>query len=98
IRMEVSQVESRRPVLTALSIALVLASQAPTLASAASTGPSRLFIGVDHVDVDHPDPDAAHALFEYTDFFSRDVSVHKGDTLVFDTRPGAFHIVALSRN
>jgi plastocyanin len=92
-------VGSRRlPVLAALSAALTLATQAPAVASAATTAPSKLFIGVDHVDVDHPNPDAAHAVFEYTDFFSREVTVHKGDTLVFDTRPGAFHIVALSLN
>jgi plastocyanin len=91
-------VGSRRlPVLAALSAALTLATQAPAVASAA-TGPSRLFIGVDHVDVDHPDPAVSHALFEYTDFFSREVTVHKGEVLVFDTRPGAFHIVALSRD
>jgi plastocyanin len=92
-------VGSRRlPVLAALSAALVLASQAPYAASAATSGPSKLFIGVDHVDTDHPNPAADHALFEYTDFFSREVTVHKGETLVFDTRPGAFHIVALSLN
>jgi plastocyanin len=35
-------------------------------------------------------------VFEYTDFFSRDVRVHPGDTVNFQAAAGSFHIIALA--
>jgi plastocyanin len=85
----------RLPAVAALSGALVLATQAPLTASAAT--PRTLVIGVDHLDVDNQQPQNGR-LFEYTDFFTREVRVHKGDTLDFRYAPGTFHIVAVARD
>src|SRR5579859_6024694 len=49
----------RSPVLALLAGALVVGTQSP-IASAASS--PTLVIGVDHVDVDHPNPDQSKAL------------------------------------
>ncbi|MGI8912942.1 MAG: cupredoxin domain-containing protein [Chloroflexota bacterium] len=54
-----------------------------------------LVIGVDHSDPANQQPDQ-HRLFEYTDFFTRSVTVHAGDTLDFRTAPGAFHVIGLA--
>ena len=80
-----------------LSLLLLLAVQGPALAapSAAAT-PQTLVIGVDYRDPANQDP-ANNRVFEYTDFFTRKVKVHTGDTINFRTAPGAFHIVALAK-
>jgi plastocyanin len=52
-------------------------------------------VGVDYGDRANQHT-AQHRLFEYTDFFTRAVSVHTGDTLNFRATPGSFHIVALA--
>lgn len=72
---------------------LVLAAQAPITASAAGM----LTIGVDHVDFVNQQP-AQGRLYEYTDFFSRSVKVHQGDTLDFKFAPFAFHVLAVARS
>ncbi|MBV8717924.1 MAG: hypothetical protein JO020_22150 [Chloroflexi bacterium] len=84
----------RSAALAALSGALVLASQLPVTASAAAA--RTLVIGVDHLDVANQQPQNGR-LFEYTDFFTRDVRIHSGDTLDFRYAPGAFHVVGVAR-
>ena len=79
-----------------LLAALIVATQANALATTSPTART-LVIGVDHVDLANQQPEKFR-LFEYTDFFSRTVRIHKGDTLDFQTAPGAFHIVALARS
>lgn len=78
----------------ALSVTMALAFLAPPLARA-QTAPQSLVIGVDHLDLANQRPDQAR-VFEYTDFFSREVNIHSGDTLDFRWAPGAFHIIALA--
>lgn len=63
---------------------------------AAST-PSSVAIGVDHVDNVNSQPQLGK-LFEYTDFFSRNVTVHAGEVVDFKTAPFAFHIIALAKD
>jgi plastocyanin len=79
-----------------LSAVLILATQSHALAAPAPTART-LVIGVDHVDLTNQQPEKFR-VFEYTDFFSRTVRIHTGDTLDFQTAPGAFHIVALARS
>jgi plastocyanin len=56
-------------------------------------------IGIDHADAANQQPfPPFNRLFEYTDFFSRQVTVHSGDTIDFRVAPGAFHVVALARD
>jgi plastocyanin len=72
----------------------VLALALPGMAFAGA--PARpLVIGVDHVDRANQQP-ALNRLFEYTDFFSRQVQVQTGATIDFRYAPGSFHIVALA--
>jgi|SRR5579859_6562124 len=86
---------SHLPRTTALCAALVLASQVPSLAIAQSNAPQALVIGVDHADLANQQPQA-NRVFEYTDFFSREASVHSGDTVDFRFAPGSFHVIALA--
>jgi plastocyanin len=73
---------------------LILATQAPLTASATSA--RTLVIGVDHLDIANQQPEKGR-LFEYTDFFTREVRIHQGDTLDFRYAPGSFHIIAVAR-
>lgn len=73
--------------------ALLLSVQL-SVPAAASTP---LVIGIDYADPANQQPQAGR-LFEYTDFFSREVSVHSGDTINFRVAPGSFHVVALASN
>lgn len=67
-----------------------------TVALASSPGPA-LVVGVDHTDV--ANQDFAHGrVFEYTDFFSRSVTVHRGAVVDFRTAPGFFHVIALAKS
>ena len=63
----------------------------------AAPGPSSVAIGVDHVDSVNTQPQNGK-IFEYTDFFSRNVTAHPGEVLDFRTAPFAFHIVALAKD
>jgi plastocyanin len=84
---------------TRLGVAASLAvmSLVGAASSVSAQGSRTLVIGVDHVDAANQDP--AHGrLFEYTDFFSRSVTVHTGDVINFRTAPGAFHIVGLAKS
>jgi plastocyanin len=84
-------VQPRRLVLSA---ALLLATQAPQLALAQS-GAQTIVIGVDHADPANQRPDQGR-VFEYTDFFSREASIHSGDTIDFRFAPGSFHVIGLA--
>jgi plastocyanin len=73
---------------------VVLASQ---VSAATAAAPSKLVIGVDHLDPANQD-EVAGRLFEYTDFFSRSVKVHQGDTLDFRFYPPPLiHVIALAK-
>ena len=73
-----------------VAIVLPLGLQAPASATTGQT----LVIGVDHVDAANQQP-AQGRVFSYTDFFSRDVTVHTGDTLHFHGA-ATFHVIALA--
>src|SRR3989475_306715 len=76
--------------------AALLVSVQLSVPAAAATAP--LVIGVDHGDFANQQPfPPFNRLFEYTDFFSRQVTIHTGDTIDFRSAPGSFHIVALAR-
>ena len=70
---------------------------APPAAAKTPPSPQTLTIGVDWADPANQNPNAGR-VFEYTDFFTRSVRIHSGDTLDFHTAPGAFHIVALAKS
>lgn len=78
----------------ALAAVSLFATQSPVMVSAQS-GPQTLVIGVDHEDLANQEPDQGR-LFDYTDFFSRDASLHTGDTIDFRFAPGSFHVIALA--
>lgn len=79
-----------------MATSLAAMSMIGAASTVSATGPQTLVIGVDHVDAANQDP--AHGrLFEYTDFFTRSVTIHTGDTVNFRTAPGAFHIVGLAK-
>src|SRR5689334_24575691 len=63
------------------------------MAQSATSQP--LVIGVDHADPANQQPEAGR-VFEYTDFFSREASIHSGDTVDFRFAPGSFHVIALA--
>ena len=69
----------------------------PSVAAAINSTPRTLVIGVEHIDLANQQPDRG-CLFEYTDFFSRTVRIHSGDTLDFRTAPNAFHVVGIARS
>lgn len=54
------------------------------------------------VRIGHADPENQQPfppflrLYEYADFFPRTLTVHRGDTVNYQTQPFSFHIVALS--
>jgi plastocyanin len=78
------------------ALALGVTGSSPALAKPAR-GPSTLVIGVDHVDPANQRPDLNRVL-EYTDFFSRSVTVHRHEVLDFRTAPGALHAIGLARD
>lgn len=69
----------------------------PPAAAKPAAGPQTRTIGVDWLDPDNQQPNAGR-VFEYTDFFTRDVRIHSGDTLDFRAAPGSFHIVSLAKS
>ncbi|HLZ30534.1 MAG TPA: hypothetical protein VKV73_24725 [Chloroflexota bacterium] len=89
---------SRALVTGVFAVSWMVAMAAPVSArSVPPTGPQTLTIGVDWADAANQNPFAGR-VFEYTDFFSRTVRIHSGDTLDFHTAPGAFHIVSLAKS
>jgi plastocyanin len=80
-------------------VSLTLVAAVPTASSAKLGGPRTLVVGVDHLDqANQQQFGPSHRNFEYDDFFSRQVTVHPGDTLNFRAAPGSFHIVALAKS
>jgi hypothetical protein len=68
-----------------------------TTATAQSANP--LTITVNRIDPPNQQPfPPLSRLYEYTDFFSRSVTVHRGDLVNFQAQPFTFHIVALARD
>ena len=70
----------------ALTAVLLFATRSPVPVSAQS-GSQTLVIGADHADPAKHPPDSGR-LFEYTDFFSLDASLRKGDTIDLRFTPG----------
>ena len=73
--------------------------------SADSGGGMTLRIGVGHVDPDNQqfstatgNPINGGRVWSYMDFFTRNVTIHSGDTLDFQTPPGEFHVVAVAKD
>jgi plastocyanin len=93
----------RRAIALAVAIALPVGLQLS--ASAAGESSQTLTIGVDHFDPANqtpPDPATGQPPlgareFSYTDFFTRSVAIHSGDTLHFRV-DGAFHVLAMARS
>ncbi|HVH64400.1 MAG TPA: hypothetical protein VM674_00060 [Candidatus Acidoferrum sp.] len=75
----------------AIATALPLAIAIPASAGNGNT----LVIGVGHADPANQNPQTGR-VWSYTDFFSRTVTVHPGDSLDFRTAPGEFHVIALT--
>jgi plastocyanin len=67
----------------------------PPVTVGAAGGAPTVTIGVGHADFPNQNP-FQNRVFEYTDFFSRDVSVHAGDLVDFRTAPSEFHSIALA--
>ncbi len=70
----------------------MVAAQVPAIATAETPA---LVIGVDHPDPANQRPDQRR-LFEYTDFFSRSVTAHRGELLSY--RLFGFHIIAVAKS
>jgi plastocyanin len=88
----------RRPRAAAVLAAPLLIAATITIApGTSSAAPAKLVVGVDHTDPANNGPAAIAKgrLFEYTDFFTRSTSVHRGDTLDLRTAAGEFHIIGL---
>ena len=95
------------PIHRALSRAIALGSLATfTLVSSAGSSlaeesapppPQTITVGVDHADPANQQPEKGR-VFEYTDFFSRNVSIHSGDTIDFQVAPGGFHVITLAKS
>lgn len=77
-----------------VTVSLVFGIWAPALAKPTSTAQT-LVIGVDYADP-ATQQQSQGRWFEYTDFFTRQVTVHTGDTLDFRAAPGSLHVVALA--
>ena len=76
-------------------LALLGFSPLPALAQPVAQAQT-LVIGVDHSDPANQQPEQ-HRVWEYTDFFTRTVTVHTGDTIDFRTAPDVeFHVVGLA--
>jgi plastocyanin len=76
--------------LTGLTVTAVPSGAAPS-------GAGPVVVGVDHADPANQIPPTGR-VFEYTTFFTRDISVHQGQTVDFRAAPGSFHIVGLSKD
>lgn len=74
--------------LTAAGLTPAFGKQAPA--------PATLVVGVDHLDLANQRPDLNRVL-EYTDFFARTITVHRGEVVDFRTAPGGFHAVGVAR-
>ncbi len=79
------------------AILAILLIGLPSTPRAVATGGTTLVIKVDAVDPANQQPfPPFNRLFQYTDFFSREVTVHPGNTINFQAQAFSFHIVALA--
>jgi len=61
------------------------------------TEKTEAIVRIGHADPENQQPYPPFLrLYEYADFFPRTITVHRGDTVNFQTQPFSFHIVALS--
>jgi len=96
--MPIHRVLSRAVALGSLATFSIVFSASTSLADeSAPPSPQTVTIGVDHADPANQQPEAGR-VFEYTDFFSRNLSVHSGDTVDFQASPGSFHVITLARS
>jgi len=93
----------RRFVAAAAVLTLGLVVALPV--SADSGGGQTLRIGVGHSDPENQQVNTATGsplnggrVWSYMDFFTRDVTIHSGDTLDFQTPPREFHVVAVAKD
>ncbi len=89
---------SRAIALGSLATFSIVFSAGTSLAEESAPPPAQtVTIGVDHADPANQQPEKGR-LFEYTDFFSRNVSIHSGDTIDFQVAPGGFHVITLAKS
>ena len=81
----------KRLVGLAIATALPVGIQMPASAATGNT----LVIGVGHFDPDNQNPQTGR-VWSYTDFFSRTVTVHPGNSIDFQTAPTEFHVIGLT--
>lgn len=87
------------PAIFSALVVVTLFSLAAPFAAASEVPDEPLTITVDRVDPPNQQPfPPFNRLYEYTDFFSRDVKVHHGDIINFQAQPFTLHIVALAAN
>ena len=100
IRMTYASLARRAaPVGALLLLGSVLASGAGGAVASADARTVPVIVRVDHTDPANQQPYPPYnRLYEYTDFFSRSLTVHRGDVLNFQTQPSSFHVVALARD
>jgi plastocyanin len=98
-------IKSRLRRFVAAGAVLTLGLVAALPVSADLGGGTTLRIGVGHVDPDNQqfskatgNPIDGGRVWSYTDFFTRDVTIHRGDTLDFQTPPGEFHLIAVAQD
>jgi hypothetical protein len=91
-------VRKRLTLYVGMSLTVLVGMQTSALAKGLQPAPSTLVIGVDHVDASNQQLDD-HRWFEYTDFFSRNVTVHRGEVLDFKLAAGNFgHAIGVASN
>lgn len=96
-------IEIRLRRFVAVGAVLMLGLVVALPASADSGSGQTLRIGVGHRDADNQqfsttsgNPIDGGRVWSYTDFFTREITIHSGDTLDFQTPPNEFHLVALA--
>ena len=77
------------------SSGLLTVGLAVPITATADTSPT-VTIGVGHSDPANQNGFNGNPVISYTDFFGRSVSVHRGDTIDFQTQPTEFHSIAVA--
>src|SRR5438270_105818 len=95
--MPIQRALSRAVALGSFAAFSIVFSAGTSLAEESAPPPQAVTIGVDHVDPANQQPEKGR-VFEYTDFFSRNVSIHSGDTIDFQVAPGGFHVITLAKS
>jgi len=85
----------RRAIAVLASSGLLTIGLAVPVKATAATGPT-VTVGVGHSDPLHQNPFTGNPVISYTDFFGRSVSVHRGNTIDFQTQPTEFHSIAVA--